>query len=359
MLTVDLKPFRDAVNKAAVVVKPNSPKPILQYLLLTADRNELRIRATDLESAVAVTCPCDAREPLECVLPAALLRDYLKLASGEQVTIEIKGVIASLRTDRGGVRKMPTIDVGDFPAPDAVTGHPWEIPCRALKAALRVRYAAEESTRFAMNSVAFQAISGQRYAVACNGRMLAVQELGETTGEDRISLLPEQSARVLANLLPDEGTASIEDNGNRIAVACEGLEFIAAQLDGRYPDWKKIVPSNLPINVELPAATLVAVTREAAAAVSEDSRGVQYTFNDGELLAKSWSSTAGESEARAPIAYSGPSLSIIIDPRFVLECLSLLDRGETVSLEIKDAESAMKIVSDHGFFAILMPITKE
>ena len=254
MLTVELKPFRDAVTKAASVVKPNSPKPILQYLLLTADRNVLSIRASDLEVSVVVKCSCDATEPMKFVLPAAMLRDYLKLATGEQVTIKMEGAIAKLRTDRGGMRNMPTIDAGDFPAPDSVSGHAWELPCRALKAAMRVRYAAEDSTRYAMNSVNFQTIEGQRYAVACNGRMLAVQELGETTGEDRRALLPESSSRILANLLPDEGTASVEDDGNRIAVSCEGLDFTSGQMEGRYPEWKKIVPTDLPIRVEIAAA---------------------------------------------------------------------------------------------------------
>lgn len=359
MLTVELKPFREAVTKAAAIVKPNSPKPILQYLLLTADRNALAIRASDLEISVVVSCSCDATEPMEFVLPAAMLRDWLKMATGEQVTIKMEGAIAKLRTDRGGVRSMPTIDAGDFPAPDSVSGHSWELPCRALKAALRVRYAAEESSRYALNTVAFQTISGQRYAVACDGRMLAVQELGETTGEDRRALLPESSSRILASLLPDEGMAGIEDDGNRIAVSCEGLDFTSSQMEGRYPEWKKIVPTDLPIRVEIAAATLVAVTREAATAVSEESRGVEYTFDDGELTAKSSSASAGESEARAPIAYSGAKLSIIIDPRFVLECLSLLDRGESVTLEMKSAESAMRIVSGHGFYALMMPICKD
>lgn len=359
MLTVELKPFRDAVTKAASVVKPNSPKPILQYLLLTAERNVLSIRASDLEVSVVVKCSCDATEPMKFVLPAAMLRDYLKLATGEQVTIKMDGAIAKLRTDRGGVRNMPTIDADDFPAPDSVSGHAWELPCRALKAAMRVRYAAEDSSRYAMNSVNFQTIAGQRYAVACNGRMLAVQELGETTGEDRRALLPESSSRILANLLPDDGTASVEDDGNRIAVSCEGLDFTSGQMEGRYPEWKKIVPTDLPIRVEIAAASLVAVTREAATAASEDSRGVEYTLHDGELIARSSSSIAGESEARTPIAYSGSRVSLIIDPRFVLECLSLLDRGESVTLEIKDNESAMRIVSGHGFYALLMPILKE
>lgn len=197
--------------------------------------------------------------------------------------VAVTHVVLVTDSDR---HKLQTMSPDDFPSMPAVSGHAWEIPTRGLKAALRVRYATDEtSVTYAMGAVALQVSGGQRYAVATDGRKMAVQELGPAVGDDRVTLLPNNSARQLISMLGDVGTASLEDNGNQLAVAAEGLQFVTSLIEGRFPNWRKFIPETEATEITLPAEALAAVTGSAAIAATVESRAVTYKFADGMLAA--------------------------------------------------------------------------
>lgn len=357
MIRVELKPFREAVNRAVAAVKPKSPKPILQFLHLSAAAGKLTVRGCDLEVWIAASCPCETPQPESAAVLGVKLREILAEMKGDELTIDVGGTHVTLATERDR-HKLQGASVADFPALPHVAGHPWEIAARGLKAALRVRFAADdESVRYAMNAVAFIVGDGQRVAVSTDGRRLACLPLGDCPGDERRVLLPDSSARLLSSLLPEEGIASIEDNGNQLAVTVGDLQFVSSLIEGRFPDYKKVRPADCRVEVTLAVEALRSVSRSAAIATNEESRGVTYTLAAGMLTASATAAGIGESEATAPIAYDGPATSVILDPRFILEFLREC-MASSVRMRVIDADSAVVFETDEGFWMVQMPLTK-
>lgn len=359
MICVELKPFREAVAKAAAVVKPKSHKPVLQCLLIVASNDVMTIRGTDLEVAVEIFCPCLAVEPLRVAILADKLRQCLTVAKGAELTIEINRAFVVLRSE-SQTWKLQTMAADEFPGEQLVSGAAWEIPERALKAALRVRKAAGmESARYVLNGVAFQVLDGQRFAVSTNGRCMICQELGPAAGDERIPILPAKAAAILANLLDDAGEASVEDDTRRMAVATGSVKFTASLLEGRYPAWRKASQLAIVAEATLSVEEFASVVRSASVTTNEERCGVDFNLADGELTLSSSAVDVGQSEASMPVAYSGPPIKVCLDPEFVLMFLAECDRGSTVTLSLSGEETGVRIGTDDGFWTVIMPLAKE
>ena len=60
-----------------------------------------------------------------------------------------------------------------------------------------------------------------------------------------------------------------------------------------------------------------------------------------------------------PIAYTGPAVSITLDPRYMSDFLKVLDADKTFTLELKDAESAAVCSTDDGYGYVIMPLARD
>jgi DNA polymerase III sliding clamp (beta) subunit (PCNA family) len=80
----------------------------------------------------------------------------------------------------------------------------------------------------------------------------------------------------------------------------------------------------------------------AAVCVSEQSKGVEFTFGD-ELTLKAKSSENGESTATCDLVTVGQRCTVKLDPAYVLEWLGCgsFDTAETISVSAVDKSSAV------------------
>ena len=89
--------------------------------------------------------------------------------------------------------------------------------------------------------------------------------------------------------------------------------------------------------------------RQAAIVTSEERRGVDFTFGDGKLVLAGHGAEFGESHVELPIAYDGAEVAVTLDPRYLSDFLRVLDPEQTLTLELRDAESAAVCSTDDGY----------
>ena len=78
------------------------------------------------------------------------------------------------------------------------------------------------------------------------------------------------------------------------------------------------------MKLELSVGPLHSAVRQAAIATSEESRGIDFTFENGLLVLSGRAADVGQSRVELPVAYSGPKVSIALDPRFFSDFLRVL-----------------------------------
>jgi DNA polymerase-3 subunit beta len=111
--------------------------------------------------------------------------------------------------------------------------------------------------------------------------------------------------------------------------------------------------------VKLIAGPLVAAVRQAAIVTSEQSKGVDFSFEPGQLVLSGRSAESGESRIELPIDHAGEAVRIKLDPRFMIDFLRVLDGGTTVSIEITDSQSACVCRTDDGYGYVIMPLAAD
>jgi DNA polymerase-3 subunit beta len=111
--------------------------------------------------------------------------------------------------------------------------------------------------------------------------------------------------------------------------------------------------------VQFVAGPLLAAVRQAAIVTSEQSKGVDFSFEPGQLVLAGRSAESGESRVELPIDHAGAAVRIKLDPRFVVDFLRVLDGAVNVTVEITDPQSACVCRTEDGYGYVIMPLAAD
>jgi DNA polymerase-3 subunit beta len=147
---------------------------------------------------------------------------------------------------------------------------------------------------------------------------------------------------------------------SEILVQTGGTTISARLVEGRFPRWRDVFPERPDASrVQVVAGPLLAAVRQAAIVTSEQSKGVDFSFEPGQLVLSGRSAESGESRIELPIDYAGDAVRIKLDPRFASEFLKVLDGGTAISIEIADPQSACVCRTDDGYGYVIMPLAAD
>jgi DNA polymerase-3 subunit beta len=145
-----------------------------------------------------------------------------------------------------------------------------------------------------------------------------------------------------------------------ILVKTAGSTISARLVEGRFPRWRDVFPERPEaVRVNLVAGPFLAAVRQAAIVTSEQSKGVDFSFESGQLVLAGRSAESGESRVELPIDHAGATVRIKLDPRFVAEFLRVLDGGANVTVEITDPQSACVCRTEDGYGYVIMPLAAD
>ncbi len=358
-----------ALQSAAAVVPARSPKPVLTNVKLEATKGAALLSATDLE--VGIRTGVDGVEtaaPGAVLLPSARLMAIVReSAAGTVFDIHSDGTAAIVKAPRSEFR-LPAEDALEFPS---VATFPEE-PCFELTTPLvrelvkRTVFATDnESSRYALGGVLLELSAKGVIAVGTDGRRLAKME-GPATAvngspADAQPIVPARAMQLIERCLASaDAPVHVAVRPSEILVKT-GLTTISARLvEGRFPRWRDVFPDRPEaVRVMAIAGPLLAAVRQAAIVTSEQSKGVDFSFESGQLVLAGRSAESGESRIEMPIDHAGPAVKIKMDPRFVSDFLRVVDGAASISIELTDAQSACVCRTDDGYGYVIMPLAAD
>ena len=363
------EPLLAAVQTAASVVPARSPKPVLTNIKLEAEPAGAVVSATDLEVGIRASV-----EGVETLAPGAVLLPSSRLvailreaAAGTVFEIESDGTAAVVKAPRSEFR-LPVEDPLEFPS---VATFP-EGACHELSASLvrelvrRTVFATDnESSRYALGGVLVELSGSEVIAVGTDGRRLArMSGPCQTLGGDAPDATPIVPARAMQLVERSLGGADVPVHvaarSSEILVRTGGTTISARLVEGRFPRWRDVFPERPDAaRVQLVAGPFLVAVRQAAIVTSEQSKGVDFSFEPGQLVLAGRSAESGESRVELPIDFSSAPVRIKLDPRFVSDFLRVLDGGTAVSVEIADPQSACVCRTDDGYGYVIMPLAAD
>lgn len=369
-ISCDREQLLQAFQTVATVAPARSPKPILQNVKLDASEGQATLMATDLEIGIRhQVTGVDIQSPGVVVLSVARFGSILRESTDETIHIESDGQGVVIRGERSQFR-LTAEDPAEFPHVsnfDETSFH--EISARLLRELIhRTEFSTDnESSRYALGGVKLEFEEGEVTAIGTDGRRLAkmtgpIISSGKPVGDQQVTIVPTRAMQLIHRAIaPNDAEVQVALKGNEILVHTQRATISSRLLEGRFPDWKKVFPdtSQSDVKLELAVGATHSAVRQAAIVVSEESRGVDFTFGEGMLVLSGRAAEVGQSRVELPINYDGQELTITLDPRFVIDFLKVLDADKTFIFEVKDAESAAVCRTDDGYGYVIMPLARD
>ena len=367
--TFDREKFANAFQMAAAVAPSRSPKPILSNVKLEVADDQAIVMATDLELGMrAVVAGVKVDVPGSCVLPIQRFGSILRESSDAQIHIETDGHGTTARGERSEF-KLPAANPDEFPAVAAFAEKAYyEIPAKLMRELIRRTVFAtdNESSRYALGGVLLEMQGNQIIAVGTDGRRLAKMEGtgnsvgGHQTG-DQTTIIPTRAMQIIERLLADgDAEVQLAARSNDVLVKTAKATIYSRLVEGRFPRWRDVFPRREDAKkIEMIVGPFYAAVRQAQITTSEESRGVDFSFGEGKVVLVARAADVGQSRVELPIGYDGPTVSIMLDPRYMADFLRVLDPEKTFTIELKDAESAAVCSTDDGYGYVIMPLARD
>ena len=258
---------------------------------------------------------------------------------------------------------LQTLPAEDFPLVQeaASFGPVFSVPQKVLKELLnQVSFAmAVHDIRYYLNGILFVAEGNQLSLVATDGHRLAFTSatLDVEVPKQEV-ILPRKTVLEMQRLLNDkEGAIEMQFAGNQAKFSFEGMEFVTKLVEGKFPDYNRVIPKNHKNIITLGRAPLLASLQRTAILTSERFKGVRLNIEPGTLRVASNNAEQEEAVDELDIDYGGDSIEIGFNVTYLIDALSNMNQ-DMVKIELADSNSsALLTIPDNATFKyVVMPM---
>jgi len=346
------------------IVERRHTLPILANVLIRKSGHALQLTTSDLEIQIRTTADLngDAGD-FTTTVGARKVIDILRTMPSDQ-TVSLESSQAKLIL-KGGKSKftLQTLPAEDFPLVQEAAnfGPAFSVPQKTLKALLhQVSFAmAVHDIRYYLNGILFVAEGKQLSLVATDGHRLAftTATLDVEVPKQEV-ILPRKTVLEMQRLLSDaDGAIEMRFASNQAKFVFEGMEFVTKLVEGKFPDYNRVIPKNHKNSIILGRQTLLSSLQRTAILTSDKFKGVRLNLDPGSLRVASNNAEQEEAVDEMDIDYNGQSIEIGFNVSYLIDVLLNMEQ-EMVKLELTDANSSalITIPEDNSFKYVVMPM---
>ena len=356
--------FLSVLQSVAGIVERRHTLPILANVLIRKTASSLQITTSDLEIQIRTTADLGGDEGnFTTTVGARKLIDILRTMPADQ-TVSLESSQSKLIL-KGGKSKftLQSLPAEDFPLvqESASFGPAFSVPQKTLKNLLeQVSFAmAVHDIRYYLNGILFVAEGKQLSLVATDGHRLAfVSALLDVEVPKQEVILPRKTVIELQRLLSDaEGGIEMQFANNQAKFSFDGMEFVTKLVEGKFPDYNRVIPKNHHNCITLGRQALLSSLQRTAILTSDKFKGVRLNIDPGTLRVASNNAEQEEAVDELDIDYNGDSIEIGFNVTYLIDALSNMSQ-DMVRLELSDSNSsALFTIPDNATFKyVVMPM---
>jgi len=321
-LKVTQENLAKALSYVARVANNKSTLPVLANVLLKIEDNRLSMAATNLDIAIHNYVGAQIQSEGSITVPARLFQDLVAGLPSGVIELEQDEHKLKITTDRfrSVVNGMPA---DDFPVMPAIEdGTTWTISAPLLKEGLQqvVIAASNDESRPVLTGVLFQTVRGKLYIASTDSYRLAERQLADV--EENIKLLiPASALQDVLRIINDfEGDVAVVHNDQQVQFKAGDVELVARLIEGNYPDYRKLIPSNFETTAILDRPEMINVIKVTSLFARESAGSVVVSVDEASesVWIRAVASQLGENNATADAVAKGTG-SITLNSRYMLD----------------------------------------
>ena len=364
VLKVTQDKFLSVLQSVAGIVERRHTLPILANVLIRKTGALLQLTTSDLEIQIRTSAELGGDEgDFTTTVGARKLIDVLRSMPSDQ-TVSLESAQNKLVLKGGKSRfTLQTLPAEDFPLVQEADsfGPVFSVPQKILKELLsQVSFAmAVHDIRYYLNGILFVAEGKQLSLVATDGHRLAFSSatLDVEVPKQEV-ILPRKTVLEMQRLLSDkEGAIEMQFASNQAKFSFEGMEFVTKLVEGKFPDYNRVIPKNHQNIVILGREPLLRSLQRTAILTSEKFKGVRLNIEPGTLRVASNNAEQEEAVDELDIDYGGDSIEIGFNVTYLIDALNNMNQ-DMVKIELADSNSsALLTIPDNAAFKyVVMPM---
>ena len=338
-----LKPLQAVIG----VVERRQTMPILANVLLVARKGRVSITATDLEVELVANAEVTVQNPGEVTVPGRKLYDICRaLPEHAEIAISLSGEKLSVRSGKSKF-SLTTLPAAEFPTVEDINaGESLQLPRTSLARLLDKTHfsMAQQDVRYYLNGLLLESGKNHLRAVATDGHRLALCQvaLGDSGAPEKQVIVPRKGILELQRLIGsggDDDDLTIELGSNHIRIQLGGIRFTSKLVDGRFPEYERVIPRDTANQVSADRQLLKGALQRTAILSNEKYRGIRLVIRKGSVTLQAHNPEQEEAEEEVEVEYDGDDIEIGFNVSYLQDALGAIE-SERVTLSVVDGNSS-------------------
>ncbi len=361
------KLFKSLSHLQGIVDKKNS-LPILSNILIEANNSNLVLSSTDMDISIVDKLECDVLEEGSTTLNSQILYDIVRKID-DNTMVEIisnNGKILTLRAS-GSRFSLSCLPKEDFPIIDKESeGTIIKINSKVLfKLIDKTKFAiSNEETRYFLNGLYFNIFEENNKTivtlVGTDGHRLAKFSHSLDQKIDKFSgvIIPRKTINELSKLLSDiDKEIEIVVSSNKIIFFIEDLVFVSKLIDGTFPDYKRVIPSENDNILEVNREKLLSAVDRVSTIANEKSPVIKFKVLKDIINLNTINNDNSTATEDLNVEYSGKEFEIGFNSKYIMDIVNNLEDNQ-ITLKFKDGSSPIiaQEKSNSNLIYVLMPM---
>tara|TARA_Y100001970_G_C14222787_1_gene853685 strand:+ start:691 stop:1806 length:1116 start_codon:yes stop_codon:yes gene_type:complete len=359
--------FKSLTHLQSIVDKRNA-LPILSNILIEAKNNELTMSSTDMDISIKESINCELIEEGATTINAQLIYDIIKKLHDES-KIEIISNDGKILSLRSGVSKfsLACLPKEEFPLIESkIEGHKIITKAENIFNLIdKTKFAiSNEETRYFLNGLYFSIINEDGESklnfVGTDGHRLAKFSIANTSKSDDVNgvIIPKKTINELYKLLSENSEdIKIEINSNKIIFYIGKLIFISKLIDGTFPDYKRVIPTNNNEILTVNRSNLLSAVDRVSTIVNEKSPVIKFKLFKDLINLSTFNNDNSSATEDIEAKFAGKEIEIGFNAKYIMDMLDNLKENE---IQISFLDNSSPIIaqekSNPDLIYVLMPM---
>ena len=362
-INVEKKDLLSGLQRIVGIVNPRPALAALSYIFLEAEEGKIFLTATDLELTMRVEILCKTKRGGSLLVPGRRFASIIRELPEAEINI-IKEKTEKIQITVGKiVFTLPGLKVDEFPGlPKIKKGAVLKMKQVVLKRMLKkTKFSvAPDETRAYLRGVLFSLKKDSLVLVGTDTRRLAYIKKPYSSPTETDLILPLKLIDELEKCLAEEGEVEVTITPNQVLFETADLLIISQLIEGRFPNYETVFPSEELKEIRVERERLSAAVRRISLLTTERHSSIRLDLIPQEIVISINAPEAGEAREPIPVEYSGEKIAISFSPVYLLDVLKNLE-VENVIVGISDPlkPALIRPDSEEEYKYVLMPVKTE
>ncbi len=373
--------LKDNIKKGLEIVErvtgKNLTLPILNNILISTEKNLLKISGTDLEIGIKYWSLCKTEKEGEIVVPAKFMTTFINSLLEEKINLEVKNKILYIEGENYKA-KIKTESGQEFPIiPKIETENFITLDSNLFTQGLSqvVEFTTSNQATPERSGVYFNFQKNKLNLVATDGFRLAekIIPLKKEINNEYSFILPQKTTHTLINIFSEkQEEIKIYMSPNQVQfetffpeIPHPEKQVISRLIDGDYPNYKEIMPKNYETEVIVSKDKFLNQIKTASLFSGKVNQiKIKVDPKEQKIEAFSQSSELGENRSYLDGKITGKEMSVSFNWKYLLDGLSHIKSSEVIIGLSKErgpdkekGPAVIKPKGDESYLYIVMPIS--